>query len=192
MTGRCEAADSVMLTVVDEFTRENHLIHVDRRIRSCDVCRQLERHIRIHGVPKQIRGDNKSECIRRELQLWLKEQGMKTLYIEPGSLWQNAFIESFHARFQEKCLGREELWTLSEARVFIKNWRHQYNKIRPHRSLNLETPKTFARAAACQAAASGWVTPSLRPPLDVTPLIERYFNPPPNRSRLTLPVGHFG
>lgn len=180
-----------MLTVVDEFTRECHLIHIDRRIRSCDVRRQLERLIRLHGTPEHIRSDNGSEFIHGELQLWLKGNRIKTLYIDPGSPWQNGFIESFHARLRAECLDREQLWTLSEARVVIEDWRQQYNEVRPHRSLRLETPKAFARTAS-QAAASGRATPSLRPPLDVSSIIERYFNPKPNRSRLTLPVGQFG
>lgn len=123
-----------MLTVVDEFTRECHLIHVDRRIR-------------LHGPPGHIRSENRSESKRsgdrlpqaarraseasqfiyRDLQLWLKEQGIKTLYIELGRAWQNGFIESFHARLRAECLEREQLWTLSEARVVIEEWRHQHN-----------------------------------------------------------------
>ena len=179
------------LTVVNEFTRECHLIHVDRRIRSADVRRQLERLIRLHGPPEHIRSDNGSEFIHRELQLWPREQGVKTLSIDPGSPWQKGFIESFHARLRAECLEREQLWTLSEARVVIEDWRHQYNQIRPHRSLGYQTPKDFAGTAS-QASASGRATPSLRPPLDVALLLERFFTPQPNCSRLTLPVGQCG
>lgn len=180
-----------MLTIVDEFTRENHLIHVDRRIRSCDVRRQLERLIGIHGAPEHIRSDNGSEFIHGDLQAWLKDAGIKTLYIDPGSPWQNGFIESFHSRFRAECLDREELWTLSEARVVIEDWRREYNEKRPHKSLRLETPRAFAMAAS-QAAASGWATPSLHPQLDITSLVERYFNPNTTPARLTLPVGQVG
>ena len=101
------------------------------------------------------------------------------------------FIESFHSRFRAECLDREQLWTLSEARVSIEDWRREYNEKRPHRSLGLETPKAYAMAAS-QAAASGRATPSLRPQLDITSLVERYFNPNTNPTRLTFPVGQFG
>ena len=181
-----------MLTVVDEYTRENHLIHVDRRIRSDGVRRQLERLIGIHGAPEHIRSDNGSEFIHRELQEWLKWAGIKTLYIDPGSPWQNGFIESFHSRFREECLDREQFWTLSEARVVIEDWRLEYNALRPHKSLRLETPLAFARAAAAQAAGSVRATPSLRPLLDFAPLNVRYSKPKPERLRLSLPVGQFG
>ena len=83
-----------MLTLVDEFTRECHVIHVERRIRARDVHRQLEGLIRLHGAPEHIRSDNGSEFIHHELQAWLKQTGIKIIYIDPGSPWQNGFIES--------------------------------------------------------------------------------------------------
>jgi len=165
-----------MLTLVDEYTRECHVIHVERRIRARDVRRQLERLIRLHGAPEHIRSDNGSEFIHHELQAWLKRTGIKIIYIDPGSPWQNGFIESFHARLREECLEREQLWTLSEARVVIEDWRREYNCVRPHKSLGLETPATMARRAE-QATASNRATPSLRPWLDYPSLIERYCNP---------------
>ena len=110
--------------------------------------RQLERLIRLHGAPDHIRSDNGSEFIHHELQAWLKRIGIKIIYIDPGSPWQNGFIESFHARLREECLEREQLWTLSEARVVIEDWRREYNCVRPHKSLGLETPATMARRAA--------------------------------------------
>ncbi len=161
-----------MLTVVDEYTRENHLIHVDRRIRAKDVLTQLFRLIESHGAPEYIRSDNGSEFIEKSLQGWLGHAEIKTLYIDPGSPWQNGYIESFHSRFREECLDREQLWTLSEARVVLEDWRIEYNHVRPHKSLKLETPKRFALAA--QGGASGRATPSLRPRLDNSPLHERY------------------
>jgi putative transposase len=97
-----------MLTVVDELTRECHLILVAGRMRSRDVRRQLQRLIRLHGAPEHIRSDNGSEFIHHELQAWLKRRNIRTLYIEPGCPWQNGFIESFHARLREECLQREQ------------------------------------------------------------------------------------
>ena len=181
-----------MLTVVDEYTRENHLIHVDRRIRAAEVRRQLQRLISLHGVPEHIRSDNGSEFIQRALQDWMKWIGIKTLYIEPGSPWQNGFIESFHSSFRRECLDREQLWTLSEARVVIEDWRREYNAVRPHKSLSLETPLAYAKATTAQAADCVRATPSLRPLLDFASLRERYFKPKPERPRLSKLVGQFG
>ncbi len=108
----------------------------------------MERLIGIHGAPEHIRGDNGSEFIHRELQEWLRWAGIKTLYIDPGSPWQNESIESFHSNFRRACLDREQLGTPCEARVVIEDWRLEYNAVRPHKSLRLGTPLAFAGAAA--------------------------------------------
>lgn len=161
-----------ILTVVDEYTRECHLVHVDRRVRAEDVLAQLLRLIELHGAPEHIRSDNGSEFIEKSLQGWLRQAEIKTLYIDPGSPWQNGYIESFHSRFREECLDREQLWTLSEARVVLEDWRLEYNHLRPHKSLQLETPKEFA--ARSQGGPSGRATPSLRAHLDNASIVERY------------------
>lgn len=98
-----------MLTVVDEYTRECHLIHVDRGIRATTVRDQLFRLIERHGAPEYIRSDNGSEFIEKSLQAWLRIVEIKTLFIEPGSPWQNGYIERFHSRFREECLPRLSL-----------------------------------------------------------------------------------
>ena len=161
-----------MLTVVDEYTRECHLIHVARRIQATDVLSQLFRLIERHGAPEHIRSDNGSEFIEKSLRGWLEQAEIKTLYIDPGSPWQNGYIESFHSRFRDECLDREQLWTLTEARVVLEDWRKEYNEVRPHKSLNLETPKHFAEEP--QDEPSGRATPSLRPRLDSASIFERY------------------
>lgn len=161
-----------MLTVVDEYTRECHLIHVARRIKARDVLDQLFRLICQHGAPRYIRSDNGSEFIEQRLQQWLQAAEIRTLYIEPGSPWQNGFIESFHSRLREECLDRERLWTLSEARVVIEDWREEYNHVRPHRSLQLQTPKGFA--GSLQGGVYGLPPAPLRPHLDNTTLFDRY------------------
>jgi putative transposase len=161
-----------MLTVVDEYTRECHLIHVARSIRAADVLDQLFRLIERHGIPEHIRSDNGSEFIEKSLQGWLRDVQIKTLYIEPASPWQNGYIESFHSHFRRECLDREELWSLTEARVLLEDWRREYNEERPHKSLALETPKSFALLQ--QGGLSGWATPALRPRLDNTTILERY------------------
>ena len=112
---------------------------------------------------------------------------IKTLYIEPGSPWQNGYIESFHARFREECLNREQLWTLTEARVVIEDWRWLYNHVRPHRSLGNITPRRFAEDLKTEGSGSIRATPSLHPSLDF--LYQLNFNI--NLSRLTLSVDQF-
>jgi len=82
--------------------------------------------------------------VARNLQNWLAEKQIKTLYIEPGSPWQNGYVESFHDKFRRECLARELFYTLSEARVVIGDWRRKYNTVRPHRSLGMKTPAEFA------------------------------------------------
>ena len=134
-----------MLNVIDEHTRECLCIHVDRRINAKKVKAIIDRLIQEHGVPQYIRSDNGSEFIERNLRQWLKEKSIDTIYIDPGSPWQNGYVESFNARLREECLNREQLWTLTEARVVIEDWRWKHNNIRPHRSLGYTTPLKFAQ-----------------------------------------------
>ena len=154
-----------ILTLVDEYTRECHLIHVARRLRARQVLRLLQRLVDQNGAPEHIRSDNGSEFIHRCLRAWLDQAGIKTLYIEPGSPWQNGFIESFHARLREECLQREWLYTLTEARVVIEDWRREYNLIRPHGSLQLKSPAEFA--SSCDPYRQAGL-------LDEASLLERY------------------
>jgi len=76
-----------------------------------------------------LRSDNGSEFIAKIVQRWLKENRIKTIYIEPGSPWQNGFVESFHGRFRDECLNREQLLTLTEARVVVGDFRQKYNQV---------------------------------------------------------------
>jgi len=133
-----------MLTILDEHTRECHVLRADRALRSTDVLEWLQKAIAQHGAPKYLRSDNGSEFIARIVQRWLKENQIKTLYIEPGSPWQNGFVESFHGRFRDECLNREQLWTLTEARVVIEDYRREYNQRRPHSKLGYVSPEQFA------------------------------------------------
>ena len=123
-------------------------------------------------------------CVSR-----LAESQIRTLYIDPGSPWQNGFIESFNARLREECLNREQLWTLTEARVVIEDWRWKYNNIRPHRSLGYITPLEFAQeeTPSSQCWDSGQPTASLRPSIDLLYNIEQLINP----SRLTHALAQF-
>jgi putative transposase len=133
-----------MLTVLDEHTRECHVLRADRALKSGDVINLVKEAIARHGAPEYIRSDNGSEFIAKELQHWLAESKIKTIYIEPASPWQNGFVESFHSRFRDECLNREQLWTLTEARVVIEDYRVKYNRIRPHSKLGYQSPARYA------------------------------------------------
>ena len=97
------------------------------------------------GVPGYIRSDNGSEFIANKVQAWLKDHHIKTIYIEPGSPWQNGYIESFHSRFRDECLNREWLLNLREARVVIEDWRLHYNTERPHSRLGYLSPEDYIK-----------------------------------------------
>jgi putative transposase len=94
-----------MLTILDEYTRECHVLWVDRALKAADVLHWLQQAIVQHGAPEYLRSDNGSEFIAKIVQRWLQEQRIKTLYIEPGSPRQNGFVESFHGRFRDECLN---------------------------------------------------------------------------------------
>ena len=133
-----------MLTVLDEHTRECHVLRADRALKSGDVINLVKSAIAQHGAPESIRSDNGSEFIAKELQRWLADNQIKTIYIEPGSPWQNGFVESFHGRFRDECLNREQRWTLTEARVVIEDYREHYNRSRPHSKLGYRSPAAYA------------------------------------------------
>ena len=147
--------------LIDECTRECHCIHADRKIKAEDVLTVLQGAIEQHGVPEYIRSDNGPEFIAQVIQRWLKENHIKTIYIEPGCPWQNGYAESFNGRFRRECLNRELLYTLSESRVVFEDWRRYYNQERPHRSLGLQTPSQFAKNQGVQGSGSSRATPSL-------------------------------
>jgi putative transposase len=148
-----------ILTILDEYTRECHVLRADRALRSRDVLEWLQKAIQEHGAPAYLRSDNGPEFIANIVQEWLKENGVRTLYIEPGSPWQNGFVESFHGRFRDECLNREQLHTLTEARVVIGDYRQEYNRHRPHSRLGYLSPAAFAKNHRPSPAPVG-----LRPP----------------------------
>jgi putative transposase len=144
-----------MLTILDEHTRECHVLRADRALRSEDVLEWLKKAIEEHGAPQYLRSDNGSEFIAKVVQGWLAENQIKTIYIDPGSPWQNGFVESFHGRFRDECLNREQLWTLTEARVVIEDFRHRYNHLRPHSKLGYQSPVRFAQQLNPSLSSSG-------------------------------------
>jgi putative transposase len=135
-----------MLTVVDEFTRECLAIETGTSIRAQRVMDVLEGLFAEHGPPAFVRSDNGPEFIARTLRQWLAEEGTQTLYIDPGSPWQNAHGESFHSRFRDECLNAELFANVQEAKVVIEQWRRDYNQERPHSSLGYLTPAEFKAA----------------------------------------------
>ena len=118
-------------------------ICVERQIRSEQVSATLWQAMTTYRIPEHIRSDNGTEFIAQKIQQWLQENQIKTLYIDPGCLWQNGYIESFHSRFRDECLNREWLLNLREARVVIEDWRQHYNSERPHTRLGYLSPEEF-------------------------------------------------
>ena len=134
-----------MLTMLDEYTRQCLAIRVERQIRSGQVLVTLWQAMMQYGIPEHIRSDNGTEFIAGKIQRWLRVNQIKTLYIEPGSPWQNGYIESFHSRFRDECLNREWLLNLREARVVIEDWRQHYNTERSHSRLGYLSPENYIK-----------------------------------------------
>ncbi len=129
-----------ILTVIDEASRYALSVHVTRSLTAQGVMRELERLMTIHGPPAFIRSDNGPEFIADAARTFLAASGVQTLFIEPGSPWQNGFNESFNARLRDELLNLELFATLHEAEVLIENWRKYYNHERPHGALRYGTP----------------------------------------------------
>jgi putative transposase len=137
-----------MLTIVDEFTRECLAIRVERRLQSKPVLEVLSELFIRHGVPEPIRSDNGPEFTAESVRHWLTRIGVRTLFIEPGSPWENGYVESFNGKLRDECLNGEVFETLLEAQVLIERWRHEYNTFRPHSSLGYRPPAPEARMLA--------------------------------------------
>lgn len=135
-----------MLTVVDEFTRESLAIETRTSIKSQAVVAVLNRVVAEHGAPTYLRSDNGPELVAKRVKGWLACAGIQTLYIKPGSPWQNAFGESFNGRLRDECLNVEWFNNLREAKVVVEKWRRHYNEERPHSSLKYRTPVEFRLA----------------------------------------------
>ncbi len=129
-----------MLTIIDEYTRECLSIVVKRKLTSQDVLEELYNLFLVMGTPEYIRSDNGSEFTAKVVKDWLYDLGVKTLYIEPGSPWENGYIESFNGKLRDELLDREIFDTLLEAQVLIERWRREYNQVRPHSSLGYRPP----------------------------------------------------
>ena len=129
-----------MLTIVDEYTRECLAIVVDRKLNSTHVLETLGELFIRRGPPEHIRSDNGPEFCAEAVKRWLKRLEVKTLFIEPGSPWENGYVESFNGKLRDELLSGEVFTTLKEAQVLIAIWREHYNRQRPHSSLGYRPP----------------------------------------------------
>ena len=112
----------------------------------------LEAAIARYGAPEHLRSDNGPEFIACAIVAWLAQQKIKTIYITPGSPWENGHIESFHDKLRDECLNRELFGSLLEARIILESWRVEYNAVRPHSALGYRTPNQYAQELANQFA----------------------------------------
>ena len=137
------------MTLIDEFTRECLAIRVARRINSFGVLGTMAEVMLMRGVPEHIRSDNGAEMTANVVRSWLAQVGAKTLFIEPGSPWENGYCDPFNGKLRDELLNGEIFYSLKEAQVVIEQWRKHYNTIRPHSALNYRrpAPQTFAPLA---------------------------------------------
>ena len=143
-----------MLTVIDEYTRECMAIKVARRIRSDDVIHALTELFVLNGVPEHIRSDNGPEFTAKVVRGWLERVGVKTLFIQPGSPWENGYNESFNGKLRDELLNREIFYSLKEVQILTEQWRREYNTIRPHSSLGYRPPVPEAVVPRLQMVAN--------------------------------------
>ena len=134
-----------ILNIIDEYSRECLATLVKRRITSQDVIDLLFELFIFRSIPEHIRSDNGPEFTAKAIRRWLNRVGVKTLFIEPGSPWENGYIESFNGKLRDELLNREVFTTLTEAQVLIEQWRREYNQVRPHSSLGYWPPAPEAR-----------------------------------------------
>ena len=129
-----------ILNIIDEYTRECLVMLVARKIKNQDVIDLLFNLFIFRGIPEHIRSDNGPEFTAKAVRKWLNRLGVKTLFIEPGSPWENGYVESFNGKLRDEILKREIFMTLEEAKVLIEQWRREYNQVRPHSSLGYQPP----------------------------------------------------
>ena len=153
-----------MLTIIDEYTRECLAILVARRIRSDDVLHLLAELFADRGSPNHIRSDNGPEFTAGAVREWLDRIDVKTLFIQPGSPWENGYNESFNGKLRDELLNGEIFYTLKEANVLIQRWRRHYNQVRPHSALGYKppAPETWSPGRPDPASAA-WRLQPYRP-----------------------------
>ena len=129
-----------ILVVLDEYTRECLALRVARRLGSLQVIDTLADVMLVRGIPEHIRSDNGPEFIAEELRKWPSKVGTRTLYIEPGSPWENGYCESFNGKLRDEFLNGEIFYSLKEAQILTERWRVEYNTERPHSALGYKPP----------------------------------------------------
>ena len=134
-----------ILAVIDEYTRECLAIKIAPSIPASAVVEVLAWLFLIRGVPKYLRSDNGPEFMAKAVCQWLEENDSQTLYIKPGSPWENGYVESFNDKLRDECLNREIFRNGKEAQTIVEVWRGEYNNYRPHSSLGYLTPSEFAK-----------------------------------------------
>jgi hypothetical protein len=134
-----------MLTVIDEFSRGCLAIVVACRLTADDVLQVLADLFVEHGPPDHIRSDNGPEFAAKAVRTWLGQVGVKTLFIEPGSPWENGYNESFNGKLRDELLNREWFRNRAEAKVLIEQWRQFYNEKRPHSSIGYRAPASVRK-----------------------------------------------
>ncbi|WP_120222558.1 IS3 family transposase [Sphingopyxis sp. FD7] len=152
-----------ILSIIDEASRECLALPVARKLRSDDVLAALAELFVTRGPPAHIRSDNGPEFIATAVQQWLAQIGVKTLYITPGSPWENGYCESFNGSLRDELLNGEIFYSLAEAQILIEAWRRHYNTIRPHSSLGYRPPAP--EAVPSPVSPSGSASLHLRPTL---------------------------
>jgi transposase InsO family protein len=133
-----------ILNVIDEYTRECLAVRVKRNLTHQDVLEVLADLFWKRGVPVHLRSDNGSEFTAGRVRAWLTKLEVKPLFIEPGSPWENGYVESFNGKMRDELLAREIFYSLKEAQVMIEVWRQEYNTVRPHSSLGYRSPAPAA------------------------------------------------
>jgi putative transposase len=154
VTERLENGGKVkLLVVIDEFTRECLALDAARHFKGDDVVEVLRYLFAVRGCPDYIRSDNGPEFVSRAVQKWLEISGVKTLYIAPGSPWENGYAESFNSKLRDELLNRELFLHIDELTYVADRWRMDYNHYRPHSSLDYMAPAAFAAICLEQGSA---------------------------------------
>ena len=156
------------LVVLDEYTRQCLALEVGRSMTSKQVLRVLERLVKTHGAPAGLRSDNGPEFVAQQAKTWLEQSGIETLFIEPGSPWQNGYVESFNSRFEDEFLSQQLFRGREEAEVLAEHYRLEYNHVRPHSALGYKTPVRYAAEWGLDnvASAPAALHPSSYPAVD--------------------------
>jgi transposase InsO family protein len=159
-----------MLCIVDEFTRESLAIRIARKLKAIDVIDVLSDLFILRGIPAHIRSDNGPEFVAAAVRDWIAAVGARTAYIEPGSPWENGYVESFNGKLRDELLNGEIFYSLKEAQIMIETWRRHYNTKRPHSSLGYRPPAPEIISSWPASPASSGARPAIQTMASAVPL----------------------